>query len=253
MKGFDKYVARWVKDLTNKDDNPTTRMMGSICYMIYLTGMRIGTRIKTAASVKGIMTYGAMSLRYEHIRLNAQSITIQYPGKKNVPQKHIITVNTPQTKQLYKNLQEFMKGKSKGDIIFSYMYKTGTEKTMNTGVLSVYLKSVGFPAGIHKVRHARGTQFVIDALAKNTWKPSLKANTTLKKQKEAEDWFKKKILEPVAGFLGHKSGGDKLLWKTSVQNYCNPQPIKDWFEAQQLRIPKWVPLKEEKEEASLPC
>lgn len=252
IAGMDKYVRRWVKDMANRNEDPTTRMVSSVCYMVYLTGMRIGTRIKTAASITGKMTYGAMSLRFEHIRVNEKSITLEYTGKKNVPQKHIILIKTPAEKLLAKNLKEFLKGKKKGSIAFAWEYHTGREKTLNSAVLGAYLKSCGFPAGIHKIRHARGTQIVQDILEKIKWKASISANTTVRKQKEAEDWFKKKVLEPVAALLGHKSGGEKLLWQTSIKNYCNPAPVIKWFQDQQLRIPKWVPLKEEKEEASFP-
>lgn len=247
IAGMDKYVKRWIKDMANRDSDPTIRMLASVCYMVYSTGMRIGSRVKTAASVTGKMTYGAMSLRLSHVRFNANSISLDYTGKKNVQQKHMIKLITPADKLFAKNLKEFAKGKKNADILFSFESHTGREKTLNSMALGNYLKACGFPAGIHKVRHARGTQFMIDTLNKIKWKPSAKAISTTSKQKEAEDFFKKRVLEPIAALLGHKSGGDKLLWRTSIQNYCNPIPAANWFKDNQLRVPKWVPSKEDTE------
>ena len=67
-----------------------------------------------------------------------------------------------------------------------------------------------------------------------------------KRKKEAEDFMKDKVLTPVADALGHKSmkGGTVTpLWKTSITSYVMPNIVREWFEKQQLDVPKWVPEK----------
>jgi len=214
--------------------------------MIYLTGMRVGSRQHSAASMTGKPTYGAISLRPRHIKISGNRITLNYEGKAaaktGIKQKHIIEVNDQITRQLKKNLQELLDGKQGNDLVFS-MPNGNKNIELTYSAFAKYLASSGYPAGIHKLRHVRGTNLLIEMLQKNQWKPSAKATTLDKQQKEAETFMVDKIITPVSILLGHKSGTDKLLWRTTVKSYTNPAPIAEWFMKHNLRMPSWLPRK----------
>lgn len=239
---IDKVLTRWKADLSNPDI--LVQMAASVCVMIYLTGMRVGARQNTAASASGEKTFGAISLRPRHIKVSTSSIILKYSGKKAVEQKHIIKLDDAISKKLAKNLESYLVGKKGDDLVFEYVNGRGTEKTLSYGILNKYLATSGYPAGLHKMRHVRGTNMVIDLLNKTTWKPSVKAATNLtKRQKEAEDFIVNKIITPATNLLGHKSGTGASLWRTTIKSYINPAVLISWFDKHNLRRPNWLPLK----------
>jgi DNA topoisomerase IB len=237
---IDKVEKKWKTDLNSS--NMITQMAATACMLIYLAGMRVGSRQTTAASATGEKTFGAISLRPRHVSITANAITLKYPGKKGVEQKHVIKVNDVATKRVAKNLQSYIAGKKGDTLVFSYVDSKKKEQVLTYSKLTNYLSASGYPAGIHKIRHVRGTNMVIDLLNSTKWQPSAKAMTSLsKRQTEADEYIINKIITPVTQLLGHKSGTGKDLWRTTVKSYINPKPIIDWYKAHDLRTPAWLP------------
>lgn len=242
---INKVLAKWKSGM--KDTNPLKMMGATAAVMIYLTGMRVGSRQHTAASNTGKPTYGAISLRPRHVRIKGNSIILEYEGKAagktGLKQKHEIIVNDEMTRTLKNNLQALLQDKEKNDLVFS-VKRGKTLDEMTYSDFAKYLKMSGYPAGIHKLRHVRGTNLLIEALEKHKdWKPSAKASTLEKKQKEAELFIVDKIITPVSIMLGHKSGTNATLWRTTIKSYINPTPVASWFMSHNLRIPSWLPRK----------
>ena len=235
------YLTKWRKDLLSRDEYK--RMGATVAMLVYETGMRAGTRQRSAASATGVATYGALSLRPRHVRVSTTSIIIKYEGKKAVQQEHKIMLRDKWDKLLAKNLKEFLEDKTRDDLVFSFFNERGTEKPLSPARMTQYLSSTGYTVGLHKLRHVKGTNLVVELLNKLTFKPTAIQNRSLaSKQKAAEEWMKKKILEPVAALLGHKNK-DKLAWRTSIGSYINPAPIIKFFDDNNLRKPNWVPNK----------
>lgn len=246
-ENIDKIVTKWKSDLTSRDT--LKQMAATAAYMIYLTGMRVGSRQKTAASATGEKTFGAISLRPNHITISGDTVTLKYKGKKGVEQKHIIkATGNAYVKRLAKNLAEYKKDKRGDTLVFSFVNERGTEKILTPHLFTQYLRTSGYPYGIHKLRHVRGTALVEDMLAKNTFKPSAAAKTNLtKKQKEAETFIIDKVISPATKLLGHRAAGDKLLWRTTVRSYIDPTVLINFFDSNGLRKPSWLPTAIEKE------
>ncbi len=242
---IDKIVGKWKADLTATD--PIKQMGASVAYMIYLTGMRIGSRQNSAASTSGEKTFGAISLRPRHISVTGTSIILKYKGKKGVEQKHIIPLTGDSyAKRLAKNLEKYLKGKKGDTLVFSFVNERGTEKILSPHLFNQYIKASGYPYGIHKLRHVRGTNLVAEMLANNKWVPSAAAKGNLtKRQKEAEEWVVTKVITPATKLLGHRSGDGKNLWRTTVRSYIDPAVLREFFTSNDLRTPSWLPSKAE--------
>jgi len=237
---IDKVLARWKKDLTATD--PVTQMGATVSLLIYFTGMRVGSRQNTAASASGEKTFGAISLRPRHISITNTSIIIKYSGKKGVAQKHILKLTDTTNKRIAQNLKKYLEGKRGDDLVFSMKNKAGKDITLTYSAYTKYLGASGYPAGVHKMRHVRGTNLIIDMLNKEKWKPSTKAITNLtRRQKEAETFIIEKIIMPATELLGHKAATGKALWRTTIKSYINPNPLLKWFADHNLRKPSWLP------------
>lgn len=237
-ENINTYLARWVRDLNNAD--PFVQMAAAICYIIYATGARIGSRQFSAASNSGEQTYGIISLRPRHVRVTASSITFEYVGKKNGAQKHVIKITDVVTRRLAQLLTQLKAGKKKDDLLFSVPAPNGKLQHIIPKRVTDYLHSMGYQGGAHKMRHVRGTNLVVELLQKTPWKATKTATTLQARQREAEDWMKSKVLEPVGKLLGHFSG-DKVTWRTSIANYINPNVVAEWFIKNGLKVPSWVP------------
>lgn len=237
-ENIDKVVLKWSRDLASKD--LITAMSASVAMIIYRTGMRVGTSVK-ARSISGEKSYGALTLLCNQVGIKANRVEFKYAGKKQVQQHYTLVAEDKADRVLIENLAEFKLDKKPADLLFSYETLTGKWKRLQPSELNAYLKKTGYPAGIHKIRHVRGTNLAVGLLNKLTWRPSEKDRSLANRQRSAEDFIKQKILVPVAQLLGHRSKEGKDIWSTSISNYINPLPIIEWFKQHNLRVPKWVP------------
>lgn len=241
-----RLLQTWYRD--SKDKEPKRRMHSTAALILYLTGARVGSNAKGMSSKKGVAGFGILNLRASHVKVTSVNILIQYPGKKGMPQKHIIPLKDSVRKQLGRNVKDLIDGKHKDDMLFTLPSITGkAEVGINFASFSTYLKSNGFTQGAHKMRHVRGSELTEKLLEKYAFKMSKTATTLAKRQAEADKYMKETILSKVADLLGHKSalatGGFKAAWRTSITSYVNPQLVLDWYAERKLDTPNWVPKK----------
>lgn len=236
-----KFLGVWKKDLDSK--NPYTFMAAVASWLIYLTGARVGSKVGGSSNT-GKATAGALTLLVSNVKLAGAKLTIAYKGKKSVSQIHIVNLADPEVpRNLKRCVEELLEDKSKDEFFFAEYDSDDNVHQLSYKDYVAYLKKIGFPAGIHKIRHARGTQLATELLAKK-WTAPAGSTTLVKKQKAAEDYVKEKVLTKVANLLGHKKATGEAMWQTSISNYINPKPVAQWFVANGLRVPKWVPKKE---------
>ncbi len=112
-KSIDKILASIEKGLRAKDEK--RRKIATVCYLIYRLAMRVGDEKDPDEAD----TVGATTLRVEHIMLNGNRIDFDFLGKDSVRWQKSILLEDEMDTQLYKNLEEFMKGKSKDEEIFA--------------------------------------------------------------------------------------------------------------------------------------
>ena len=205
---------KWLADLTGPIGELNT-VCALILELTYITSARIGT----ANSATGLSTLVCK----EFLSTAANAFTLSYTGKSGVKQKHVIPTVNAITKKLKRMLLELKKGKKPSDYLMTY----GPKKALVTGSkVNSYLKSVGAPEGatIHKFRHMRGTLLAQVALAKHPFGKGKAA-----KESEVNKWILEK-LKSVGEKLGHMNG-DKVTATTAIQNYIDPNILKDWFAA----------------------
>lgn len=234
------YVAKWQKDLGSHDSYKF--MASTAAILIYLTGMRVGSTVRSRA-VSGKQSTGAVTLKVSNVKLVGSKLSLSYIGKKGVKQNHVLTLGPETPKGFKAAITELLTGKAPSEYLFSVETDKGTLLRLPYSRFNAYLKATGFPAGIHKIRHARGTSLMLEKMTTTKFKMPTAASTLAKKQKVAEDFIKDKVLTPVANLLGHKKASGEALWSTSITNYCDPAPVAKWFLDQGLRVPKWVPRK----------
>ena len=236
------WLGTWKRDLFNVDESK--RIPAAIAYLLYMTGARVGSSTSNRAVKSGTQSYGISSLLAKHVRVNANTISITYTGKKGVSQKHVLKLSSKHAKQLGKILKDQKDRRKSNQTLWTITKSNGEPKPIGYSFVNRYIKSMGLQK-IHSLRHLRGNELVRQALQKSPFKLSAKAKKSLvAKQKAADEYIKFKVLTPAANLLGHKTTtktGTKALWRTTVTSYIKPDIIAEWYLNQQLEVPKWVP------------
>lgn len=115
-----------------------------VLYLISQTGFRIGGKIDPRAKKAA---YGASTLRGEHVKVDGNKVTFDFPGKKGVRQLH--TVDDPVIAGMMKNAKP-------GEPIF---------KTRDTKVRDAWKNRYGGKK-VHDIRHVVATEEARKVLSK---------------------------------------------------------------------------------------
>lgn len=75
LPAFDKYLKSKPADINNND---TTAAL----YLMRITGIRVGDPGSKANSISGDTSYGATSILRSHVSISGDTVTIQFPGKR---------------------------------------------------------------------------------------------------------------------------------------------------------------------------
>lgn len=226
-----KARPRWVADLMSRDISRAA--MGAIVEVLYSQAARVGApRNKT----DGKTTYGISTLLVKHVRLNKNSITMAYEGKKGVLQKHVIPTDTAEGRRIAAVVAYLMKNKKPSD----YLWSVGGDRITSAEVNN-YVRGKGLPKTftVHKFRHVRGTELMLKKLE------ALKIPKGAS-QPQIIKLVKDQALD-VGRLLGHINN-DKVTGSTSIKSYIAPQVLIDFFAARGIRPPKWVPTVAGKDE-----
>lgn len=196
----------------------------------YRTSARIGGRGMTA----GKATYGLSTWQPRHLTIKPNEITIKYQGKKGMNQKHIIKADDNISKLIIKHIKELVEDKDKKDFVFT----DDKGRHVSAVVVNQYLKSLGSPVTVHKLRTAAGTSLMQTLLDNSKWKKKKEIN-----DRELEKWVKEQAIQ-VGKKLGHQSttpdGKTKIVGTTAINNYINPQVIKNFYDDLGKHYPRWL-------------
>jgi len=199
---------KWEMDLMFKRLTPR-KIYAAIIEIVFQTAARVGT---VESKHNGIST-----LLNKNIKIKGNTIIFDYQGKgKNggIHQKHIIRCMTPQTKSLLQLIEQLKEGKSPNEDVFTW-----EGKWIQSVKVNKYLKGIGSPVTIHKIRTLRGT-----LLAGKLLDP---AAVKGKSDKEVNKYVKE-TLKKVGALLGHVSG-DKITALTSIKYYIDPAVLVDFY------------------------
>lgn len=156
-----------------------------VLYLITQTGFRIGGKGDGKSKSEA---FGASTLMGQHVHVEGDSVTFDFPGKKGVQQKH--TVND-------KVIADMMRGAKPGEPVF---------KTRDTKVRDAWQKRYG-GYKVHDIRHVVATELADQELHKLIPPPP-------KSDKE-----RVKLKMTVAKTVGAKLGNNPAQ---SLQTYINP-------------------------------
>lgn len=214
---------KWRSYLYSNSSN-LKQICATMVELVYQTCGRIGTDVYALRATNP--SYGISTLTPKHIKISSNKMILDYIGKKGVRQKHTVLGNTKETKRLIQLVKELMEGKGPNDFIFTYKGKHVTGTLVNK-----FLKGMGSPVTIHKIRTLRGTKLAENLLAKKTFKKDVS-------EAEVNKWVKAEMTK-VGQLLGHFSG-EKVTPATAIRSYINPIVFEEFYSRLGLRPPKFI-------------
>lgn len=224
----DDHRKGWVADLKSLDKK--NEILAAMVETIYQTQARIGGE---GNEMDGQPTFGIATLRRKHVKVLADGIEFDYPGKKGTQQHHTLRGNSPASRRVVAIVKELAKNKKPEDYLFTFRAKPIPPQAVNK-----YLRSKGINVSIHKFRHLAGTKLAMELLKSA---PYNKKNVP--SQAQAEKWIKEEF-KKVGEMLHHRTGSgekQKTTAMTAINSYVDPSVLKNWFAGLGLRVPKWVP------------
>jgi DNA topoisomerase IB len=223
IESVPKQRPRWLKDLKSSDSH--RRILGTMVEILYQHALRVGG-LKNQTDGKA--TYGLTTLKLDHVRTLSGGFVLAYPGKKGVMQKHVVKPDTPENKLVCAVLTKAMRGKKKGD----FLWTDAHGERIGAGELNGYLRRMGVSITAHKFRHVRGTELMQNLLA-NAKVPKGSNQAAVEKQVKA-------LAVKVGSLLGHVSG-EKVTPATAIKSYIVPDVIARFFSERGMRVPAWLP------------
>jgi DNA topoisomerase-1 len=206
----------WERDMQSPGLN-RSRVAAAVMHLVDLTTMRIGGEANaTREEDEGEATFGAASLRKEHVKLGKDSVVFSFAGKHH--QEWDRTVTDPQIVGVVRELMALP-----GERLWQYEAKGGLEQ-MDDGKVRAYMKSVsnGFTPKDLRTYHA--TRMTAERLADvpvpEVKPPDPAAPPKKRKTDPVEDTLNT-VIKSVAETLGNK-------WDVCKNNYVNPGVCDAW-------------------------
>ncbi len=196
---------KWEHDLMASRLTPR-KICAAIIEIVFLTAARVGTIEKQHTGISTLLS--------KNIKIKGNVIVFDYYGKKGIHQKHIIKATTPQAKALLPLLEQLKEDKSPNDLVFTW-----ESKWIMSARINKYLKGIGSPVTIHKIRTLRGTLLASKLLDPEAVKG--KSDNVINK-------YVKETLQKVGALLGHMSG-DKVTAMTAIKYYILPSVLVDFY------------------------
>lgn len=196
---------KWENDLMSKRMNPR-KICAAIIEIVFLTAARVGTVVSKPTGISTLLN--------KNIKIKGTTIVFDYSGKKGIHQKHVVKCTTPPTKSLLQLIAELKEGKSPNELVFTW-----EGQWIRATRINKYLKSIGSPVTIHKVRTLRGTLLASKLLDPEAVKG--KPDNQINK-------YVKEVLKKVGALLGHMSG-EKITSSTAIRYYISPSILVDFY------------------------
>lgn len=210
-------VRAWRRDLMGKDWDK--KIKAAQCELVYETCARVGGSRSE--------TFGLTTLLVGNIKRKGTSIVIEYVGKGNASQRHIVKPETPALRQVIAVLETLCEGRVRKDLLWQYEGRKYTVLKLRD-----YFRQVsGVPeATPHKLRHLRGTRLATSELEET--KAALLKRKTI--TQTLVDTAFKAALTTVGKLLGHVKGigvAQVAVWSTAAKNYVEPSVMTDFYES----------------------
>jgi DNA topoisomerase-1 len=199
-KSYHKIIKQINKDMYNENDSKN-KQIASALKLIIECNFRIGND----KYLKENKSHGVTTLLNEHIKINGDTVILDFIGKKGVQNTCRV-----KNKKLSKNLKMKKRTLHKKDRIFTYRYKNKYYNLKSTDV-NKYLKQFG------------------DFSAKNfrTWIANLEFITLLLKQDMIESLNeRKKIINQSLEAIANKLHNTKSVCKS---NYIDPYLVETYL------------------------
>jgi hypothetical protein len=241
LSDIDGYKTRWEAPLKAwKTSDPLTFevLHSAQAYFMYETQARIGGKGNKTGDTD---TFGVTTWKVGHVRkLDSTELRISYSGKKAVKQTHKVIAKNPIDKKVIAIIKKLTAGRKAKEMIWIMPGISVAKAHASASQFRKWLKSIGFPATPHKLRHAKGTKIAKEIMANVKFVPDETKSKDVQ-AKAASDFFKEKIAIKVALALGHKNADGTALVMTSVKSYIDPSVSKNWFVELGFRPPNWIP------------
>lgn len=116
-----------IRDINNNNLINSDIKMRQIATVVYLID-KLAIRAGNEKGEDEADTVGATSLRFEHLKLIDNKLYLDFLGKDSVRYKNSTDID----EQVHKNLDEFMKDKQRGDLIFDSITTTDVNKYLQS-------------------------------------------------------------------------------------------------------------------------
>jgi DNA topoisomerase IB len=239
MKKINMIQKTWLP-LLRRHDFSRACVAATVLQTVWAFGARLGTKGNATQTTRGrVSTYGIATLERRHVKIDGNTVTLQYPGKDAVRQIHVINGGASQeAKFMASNIIMFCKNKQPNDKVFQYEDDRGRLHAISGGELRGIFRKLGAPAKStpHKVRHVKGTQLFMDLVAQHKKEMTPGSMT----QAQGDKLFKE-ICTQVGALLGHVRGvgkQQKVTGATAMGNYIDPNVMIQFYKALDLRMPK---------------
>ena len=197
LKEFNQVVPKAVdqlrSDMNNTKLDAATRDAAAATYLISQTGIRIGSNKETGAAKQA---YGASTLQGRHVKVNGDTISLNFTGKKGVEQK---------IKFQDADLASYLKAKGaqRSTPVFG--------ATTDAHIRDYFHKTIGDQFVVKDFRTWTGTATALRTVA------TLKAPTSEKDYKKA--------VKTVAKVVSEKLGNTPAI---ALKSYIDPTVFKSW-------------------------
>jgi len=116
-----------IRDVNNNNLISSDEKMRQIATVVYLID-KLAIRAGNEKGEDEADTVGATSLRFEHLKLIDKKLYLDFLGKDSVRYKNSTDID----EQVHKNLDEFMKNKQRGDLIFDNITTNDVNKYLQS-------------------------------------------------------------------------------------------------------------------------
>jgi len=111
---------------------PVEKVLATVVALMERTNIRIGN----GSYEKANGSYGITTLKDRHVKINGTSIRFSFKGKKGV--YHNISLKSKRLASIVKRCQDIP-----GKELFQYIESDGTRRSIDSGMVNEYIKSIG--------------------------------------------------------------------------------------------------------------
>jgi integrase len=220
-----RYIEESIQNDLDSED-PETQILALISSIMLQTGIRPGTQVHVHdPAPPGRITYGAISLRPEHIEFDGDSAVLSFPGKKGTINRGI--VNGPREIELLREFVQGAKSRRRDAPIFSNRDVPPIEYRDLKAYFDYRFEGIN-PTDFRKLR---ATQVAFDALREEAADLSRRVQDAV--EDEGED-LQERVADAVADAIQRATERAQeelshLSPDTTKESYIGPEVLLDFL------------------------